>query len=217
MFPRDDYEKFVKEFHSTQSEKYTVGTLLTNKDWARPAGRVWRNDTQLIHSGWTEMPMGIFVDIFPIDGLPENRFHRWIHYKCTMVLQVCRSSAFHVVFGKHEHAKALKFILAPICKVIGARRFAIVFDKLIRRYHFSDRTLVGAISAAHYWDRETMKKEDMSSQIYTEFHGRKFPIPVGHDRYLSSLYGDYMQMPSQKKIEESAHRDDWEILLYIDE
>ncbi len=217
MMPRADYERFAQGFQATHGDRYTVGTLRTNERWARPYGKVWRNDTRLIRVGFDEMPMGVFIDIFPIDGLPENGPVRWLHYRKTMVLHLCRNSAFHVTFGKRERAKALKAILSPLCKKIGARRIVSAFDRMIRKYDFDSCSLVGVVSAAHYWDKETMPRSVMSEAVELPFCDRSFPVPIGYDTYLSSLYGDYMKPPSPEKIEAATHWDNWEIELYTDE
>ena len=41
--------------------------------------------------------------------------------------------------------------------------------------------------------------------IYVDFEGRKFPVPKEYDKYLTYLYGDYMQMipVSQRKLSHS--------------
>ncbi len=216
MMPRKDYEKLILGFEQEFADKYSVGSLETNADWARQYARIWRNDTELVHAGWSEMPEGIYIDVFPIDGLPDNHIKQWIHYRCAMVLQLCRNSAFHITFGEHERYRFMKTILAPVCKRIGARRFAALYDRLIRRYDFDTCQLVGAISAGHYWDRETLRKEDFIPAAFVQFNDRELPVPHHYDRYLTNLYGDYMKMPDKEEVEASEHRVNWEVKLFVE-
>lgn len=40
-----------------------------------------------------------------------------------------------------------------------------------------------------------------------EFEGKKFPIPILYDEYLTTLYGDYMKMPDKDK-QQPKHKED---------
>ena len=46
-------------------------------------------------------------------------------------------------------------------------------------------------------DKNGVEKENILNRIDFEFEGKYFKGPVGYDRYLTGLYGDYMQMPPE--------------------
>lgn len=71
MMPREDYDRFVVGFAKAFSGKYMVGSLATDSEWQRPAGRVWDLSTKLEQTKFTGREMGVFIDVFPIDGLPN--------------------------------------------------------------------------------------------------------------------------------------------------
>ena len=35
--------------------------------------------------------------------------------------------------------------------------------------------------------------------VFKEFEGKKFPIPLGYDTYLTMAFGDYMELPPAEK------------------
>lgn len=38
---------------------------------------------------------------------------------------------------------------------------------------------------------------DFKSAIFVPFEDTKMPIPVGYKRYLTEVFGDYMQLPTR--------------------
>ena len=42
---------------------------------------------------------------------------------------------------------------------------------------------------------EMVDKHVFDNDIYKEFEGREYRVPVGYDAWLRSIYGDYMQLP----------------------
>ena len=42
-------------------------------------------------------------------------------------------------------------------------------------------------------------KSVFDSDVYKEFEGRNYRVPIGYDTWLRSIYGDYMQLPPKEK------------------
>ena len=41
--------------------------------------------------------------------------------------------------------------------------------------------------------------EAFDDNIFIDFENTKMPIPVGYDRYLKQVFGDYMQLPPEEE------------------
>lgn len=41
---------------------------------------------------------------------------------------------------------------------------------------------------------------DLKSAVLVNFEGRRLPIPAGYDRYLTTIYGDYMRLPDLDRL-----------------
>ena len=44
-----------------------------------------------------------------------------------------------------------------------------------------------------------IEKHLVSNYVLKPFEGKKFQTPIGYDAYLHQLYGDYMEIPSEKQ------------------
>lgn len=51
-----------------------------------------------------------------------------------------------------------------------------------------------------YVARRIHRAEAFADLVEIEFEGQKFPAPVGWDKYLTDLYGDYLPEPPKEKL-----------------
>ena len=211
MMPRPDYERFIKKFSEECSDKYGVGALSVNEDWQRQFARVWDKNTSWRSTSVDDVEIGVFVDIFPVDGLPSNKFIRKIHFSLINILKGIGNASVKKRYLPHEKYIAIKNVVRFLSKGIGQRFFSILMDKLGKHYKFERSKYVGAILAAHYGEAETMAKKSMSSAAFIPFEGKRFPVPIDYDKYLSNLYGDYMVIPKDAAENGFSHLDHWDV------
>ena len=84
-------------------------------------------------------------------------------------------------------------------------------DGLARMHDFETSKYVGASMAAHYGERETIESEEMKTETRLIFEGKEFPVPIGYEKYLSNLYGDYMVIPKDAEKNGYSHLDHWTV------
>ncbi len=211
MIPRPDYDRFLKGFMETYGSKYGVGSLSTDKDWEIPFGRIWDRSTVARFKYLAVKDIGVFLDVFPIDGLPEKARKQSTIYKKLKVLNILRHAALRLKFKKEEKYRFLKRLLHLICKPIGARFFARSMEKCVDRYDFDSSKYVAVSLACHYGEKETIEQKEMASVKKVSFEGRLLPVPIGYDIYLHNLYGDYM-IPQREMSEKGyTHLERWEL------
>ena len=158
------------------------------------------------------MKIGVYIDVFPIDGLPENSFERNIHYKLLKFFCVLKNTA---IKGRNsvegEKFIILKKIASIITKPIGARYFIEKIDWLAKRNCYNKAKYIGAYIVCHYGDKETIEKNEMDDEVRLQFEGHLFPVPKGYHKYLTNLYGNYMAIPKDAEKNAYMHLDRWTI------
>ena len=211
MMPRADYERFIREFPKAYGEKYGVGALSVDPEWQRPYARVWDKSTVWRSTNLYDKEIGIFTDLFPIDGLPESRIGRKLHYFHIRVLRI-----FNMLSIKKEYLPGEKFVwlkklvklfIRPSCN----RHFIKATEKTAKKYDFEKATYVGVCVVTHYGDRETIRRECMSEGVPMRFVDRELPVPIGYETYLSNLYGDYMTIPKDAEKNGYTHMNHWQV------
>ena len=213
MMPRRDYMKFVKTFGRQYGKKYNVYSLYTDKNWQRMVSRVCSKNSLIYSTKIREEPMGIFVDIFPIDGVPKGKLAQKFFFAKMKFLSVCRTASIRTSFFEDEKYKFLKKIFAVFTRRIGARYFAIQIDKMARDCPFEKCDKVAVSLAIHYGMREIIDKKYMSEAVFLPFGDRKFPVPSGYDKYLTNLYGDYMVIPKDAQQNGYTHLHGWRVIF----
>ncbi len=209
MMPRPDYERFLQLFPAYCKDKYFVGSLKTDKEWQRPFSRICDLNSRLTPIRFKEESMGIFVDLFPIDGLPEEKKKQHFHYQKLRILNALRNTSVRTEFREHEKYRGIKNMAAFVTQKIGPRWFAETINRDAEKYSFEASKEVAAILAIHYWDKETIEKKLMETAVELSFEGRLFPVPIGYDQYLKNLYGDYMEIPQNAEENGYTHLDGW--------
>lgn len=205
MMPRPDYDRFVKGFASAYPDKYAISSLEIDPQWVRDNAQIWDMDTLLIMNNIEEKEKGVFIDVFPIDGLPNAKWMQKVFYKGTFFINFVRNARIRKGFYSTEKHIALKKIVGLLVKPFSGRFLTELITKWALRYDYDKSKYVGVSTALKYGDKETQPKENMSRAVMLEFNGRDFPVPVGYDAYLSGLYGDYMAIPKGAAESGSHH------------
>jgi lipopolysaccharide cholinephosphotransferase len=171
----------------------------------------------------------VFMDIFPIEGLPEtaklnnkhfariielkklvNRIRRGISYSGGNPVKKIISKALNLL-----HSDRLRSYSGgnPVKKIISKAfnlayfTFGIekLYDRVIshaKKYKFEDSTHVGVMMTNVHTIEERVLKSEYTPIAKMQFEGYEFPGPAGFDTYLRQLYGpDYMAwLPIEKRF-----------------
>lgn len=195
--PRADYEKFINIFHNKQLalKSNRLGNMST------PFTKII--DTTTIvksHVAIGDTDTNIWIDIFPIDGLPDSMIlTRWIYAKATFYRAIYVSGATKIGSGSSILRKFIKLLLKPISYICSAKYCTRAMEKIAAQYSYEKSQYVGAITWGLYGAGERMLKSEFEKAVEVEFEGHKFPAFSCWDSYLKGLYGDYMQLPPVEK------------------
>lgn len=72
--PQEDYEKFIYIINKEEKSKYLVLNPYENEDYYYFFSKLVDTETILIEKGYNRIKnMGVFIDVFPLCNLPENK------------------------------------------------------------------------------------------------------------------------------------------------
>ena len=200
MMPRPDYEIFLKRAEKRLPKRYILAFPDRTKDYSQPWIRIFDTRVAVDDSGMQRtLTRSLFVDIFPIDGLPSNRTLSNLCFTRVRAWDILLKCARRKALYPDERLKWLKKPMMALTRVRTLPKYAVSLNKSARRCSFERAHYAGVLATTHYGSRERMPVEVFRGSVQVPFEGGFFPAPIGYDTYLSRLYGDYMQLPPEEK------------------
>lgn len=202
MMPRPDYNRFKNEFYN---ENLEIFHYATHKDYNFPFIKLGDRRTFLMEKFYyKKIDLGIHIDVFPIDGMPENekaglsRFSKMLKYRRNFKYKLYKFSP-SLEFYKKIPLVALQKLI-PIKFVLKQQQIE------AEKYNFN----TSPKAAKLVWG--SGKNQIYLKSLFTEtqkfpFEGFYFNGPKYYDTYLKSIYGDYKQLPPKDKQVSHHHFD----------
>ncbi len=200
VIPRPDYEKLLKLSGGVLSPNHRILSFEKNTNHCRLYYRVVdiRTGYQDKYYGRKyESSMGI--DVFPVDGVPEDKSVRQQHFKDIKAL---RQKFIYSVAAPFKATNPVKAIIKTLvmlpCKLVGSRTYYKRINEIVSRYPYETSDMV-ALSIGYYNSKELLKKKQYGIPVMLTFEGKQYAAPQDYKQYLINLYGDYMKLPPEEQ------------------
>lgn len=191
--PRPDYERFI---HSFSHEYLQFHSMETDIDWPLNFGKVCDHRYSAIDENGKDF--GLYLDIFPLDGVPDDpkqidkflkRIRRWENIWSNQLFSPKQS-----VSRNNTLSKNLKIIIGKTLSVFVP--FKSICNKLINTYpklKFDESIFVCYLPGRKF----IFERNDFEPAKLANFEGHDYLIPHNYDGILKKIYGDYMQIPPE--------------------
>lgn len=195
--PREDYEKFLTLMKREEEREYKL--LIPNiAGYYYEFAKVVDNRTCVEEKGIIYgVDMGIWIDIFPLDGIPRcYGMNRWV----MNFLVYCRVASVYTVMPPVACKVLYPFVFLfwKFARVCGYRVFLNLIHHKAVKHKYKDAynvtCLIDPDSNRYYFPKEMFRH-----LVHVEFEGKYYLAPVEYDKYLIGLYGNYMQLPPEGK------------------
>lgn len=198
MMTRANYEKFISSYDDGNGI-YKLHCLENDAKYAYPYAKV--EDTRtILNENSTAETLGINIDVFPVDALGDTKEESEeiigrisklrFKLKVKLILPGEKNS-----FVKKLGICVFKILFSPY----NMRKLAEQIQNIAKySYNKSKKKYCGVV----VWGYG--KKEIVPSSLYdkyfrVDFEAHKFLMLDDYDTYLSSVYGNYMQLPPVEK------------------
>lgn len=202
--PRPDYDRFLELTAGKLGEDAAVLSQNT-PGYIYPFAKIINSKTVLMED-IIDMshPLGVYIDVFPIDGLPRDEKQiRRLSKKQILIKKMLFLSVSPIKKGKTPGSILLKALVFTPFKIIGYRFFTKKLDSLAREWNFETSEYVSRVA----WDRKiiTIDKENYIKPVMLKFENRLFKAPSNYHEHLTALYGDYSKLPPADKCVSHHH------------
>ena len=192
---REDYEKLQDYLIANPDDRYEVMSYKNNLNYVYPFMKVQDNQTYLLEEDVRiDSNMGIYVDIFPVDGYEDDSVFK---DKMTRLIKKRQLSCY--TFKGITNTKSLlnsliRYISVIIFYFTNTNKYIRGIDELAQSRKVDDYELVDYLIYKDM-NKPVWKREWLNQTITGVFEGKEFMIPKNYHEILTSDYGDYMQLP----------------------
>lgn len=200
---RENYMRFINEAQELLPTKYHLLTPYNNKNHPYAYCKVRVDGTKFVEycNRKIKMHQGVYIDIFPFDEVPDKETLR-IKQKKKLKLLI-RLFTLH---QSHDLSEEPETVVQKIKSLI--RRFAHILAQIVphsfllknldreeRKYNETNQKAYLYVSAGLAY----IKKENLLPLRKLKFEDVEIYAPNNYDEPLSSLYGNYMELPPEEK------------------
>ena len=207
MMPRCEYNRLCEIAPKEFSHPYFFQTNDTDPGSLRGHAQLRNSETTGIlknEFGNTDsINMGIFIDIFPLDNVPDGEFERNSYLKeLSSLLCIPRFIMQSLHTYKLRFRRNLIFLFWDFLKYLYYRSFYSkrqILDKCKSAYVkyekmatiYNTRSSQKFVLTPIYIERFVMDKADFSGVEYGAFEMLRLPMPSGYENILNHTYGNW--------------------------
>lgn len=214
--PREDYSRLLacKEQLFGKEKRYVLETYLDGDskfDYAY--AKLYDTSTTLIENRRARLKRGLFLDIFPLDGIGNTEKEAGINFSSLIRridLLTVRCSAVREGRNWWKNMVVRIFCILPYSFYDNHKLIREINDKCEQR-RYADCKYVGNLFGIKK-SREIMPKSYFGKPTLYTFEDMKVYGPELYDEYLTRIYGDWRQLPPKEK--QASHHDFIELDLH---
>lgn len=195
-FLRSEYEKFRRACKTElDKSRFYFQDHRNTKGYRWGYGKFRRKNTLFLREHQEHMPykQGVFIDIFPLDGVPDNYILRSMHnFECFCVRKVLWSEVGKIAEPNFFKRKIYGWLAKiPVERVFG------YYEKLIRRSNRMAGRMVRILTFPTPNSEYGYYRCWYENSSPIEFEGVWFCSIKDYDSYLNFKFGNYMELPPE--------------------
>lgn len=207
MMPRPDYEE-LRAYFVDNAEQLLPLKLFdpdTVPDYPHKIARISDQRYHLIFDNEKDYGIGLFVDIYPLDGVGNDyeaatKLVKKTKFDAALCFLTGRKS-----FGVDNTDSKLKMILKfpAYCwaKLMGSHHYIDKLEKAAHLYNYDESDYVACVTwpvgPKNGQDRDVFKKSLFDQLLDVPFEDTTAKIPSCYDEFLRVNYEDYMTPPDE--------------------
>ncbi len=190
---RDDFNRFMELVNDYLPDDMYMQTPESDPGYFRLATSYKVRDTKSFflegrEDGSEPYHLGVWVDIFVYDHLPESKKRRSFNNYITKKILKLKRAKQSVEEGYHGYA-----LYRFAAKLFSMETLNSTLQSFIEESNQKYNRLIGFGYDSSL--KRVYEKEKFFPLIEVEFEGASFLAPKDCDYYLKETYGDYMQLP----------------------
>lgn len=198
--PRKDYETFM-QLMKEQKGRYQYETIFSpNEDFSFTIGKLYDTETTLIEQRRRTIKRGLFIDVFPIDGLSNTmdeaiQTYKPIKWRFALHEAMIASTRPGRAFWKNAFIQLVHLIPSFL---MNTRKLRLKIDSLCSEHDFDSFKYGGNLYGTKF-DGEIVPLDWFGTPQEARFEDMNIYIPEDSESYLKHIYGNWQKLPPIEK------------------
>lgn len=200
VMPRPDYDRFLRLTRNGMNNIYKVISKDNIKNIGMAYAKVIDTRTKLFEEIHNPYESGIFIDVFPMDGVPDDEKEADRHFNhINSCIRKCNFKQMQMKKGRNIFTTIPKYITLIFTRMtVNLAKEAEKIDSLARKYLFEKSSKV-TVAVCTCNKVCTIDKEKFTNFVELPFEGHMLFAPSNYTEWLFNTYGDYMTLPPVEK------------------
>lgn len=193
--PRPDYDRLMENAAEWLPAPLKMVNCDSDITFPHYFAKIEDESTTFIERAYLGHFGGIWIDIFPVDGITECGLMRALHVRR---FKFWRRLLYYVYRDPWKHGRTLGgFFISLVQRVVSKQYAHRKLQNVIRQYGFETHNLLMPHNDRH----KTFTHETLGAPTEYDFEGRKYFGVKDYDKYLTLIFGDYMTPPPPEQRE----------------
>ena len=193
---RPEYEKFRKACKTElDKSRFYFQDHRKTKGYRWGYGKLRRKGTIFLREHQEHMPyeQGVFIDIFPLDGVPDDYILRSIkNFECFCVRKILWSKV-----GKRADNKLIKRLIYTILDKIPEKKVTNYYNGMIHRANSKYTKMVRILMFPTPNETYGYYRKWYENSKTILFEGKPFQGIADYDEYLRFKFSNYWELPPE--------------------
>lgn len=204
--PRPDYDRFLTLAHEKPPKGYEVDSFPYTKNYYLQFAKFCDANTTLLHSVNYHICLGNYVDVFPLDGSPDDVKERQMYNKAVranflVLIELLYYKPVREIitdFFKLRLRRVPRFIYYTLFRKMLLKRATKQFLNLQAKYDYNSSIYVSC-AGCEYLGEQNLTKDILGEGVKMPFEDIEIVVPTQYEKYLELEYGDWRKLPPVEK------------------
>lgn len=200
--PRPDYEAFLANAQQHLPSCCFVQCRKTDPELPYNFAKLRDSSTTFIEKSVKNFRInhGVYIDIFPLDFYPDSLAAQKKFDRKNRLLTLRIREAFTIP-AEDKHSPVIEAAASTVSKLLSLRYPSLqsALDAREALYRSVPKSTLVANYCGAWGKKETVPAGWYGKGAEAVFEGISVRIPAEYDKWLTQVYGDYMQLPPEEK------------------
>ena len=209
IMPRNHYERLIVILKSKYQDRYELQCSFIEKNAPYPFLKIRKKGTEFLEVETLNYSFhkGVFIDVFPIENVPDNRLKRIFHGLMVNFLKVLNNAKYFTKWNpisketitfksfSYTFVNTIKYFLGYFTFFIPSFVIKKQLDLYAKKYMNSDSKFVSVPYTSRGYFGELIRRDIIFPFKTHSFERVEFSVPNNPDYILKKIYGDFMKLP----------------------